>query len=56
MFNLHKYIPSEALPRELGGDLDVVDKSWLYNALLEREQKQEQHKQLRVRTRSKYVY
>lgn len=30
------------LPLELGGDLKVVDKSWLYNALLEREIKEEQ--------------
>ena len=39
MFNLQKFIYPDVLPRELGGDHTIVDKSWLYNALLERELK-----------------
>lgn len=44
MFALQKYIKPEALPIELGGDMNIPDKSWLYNALLERELKKEQNR------------
>ncbi|XP_002160878.1 clavesin-1 [Hydra vulgaris] len=37
LFELQNYIKADALPRELGGDLLITDKSWLYKALLEKE-------------------
>ena len=41
MFGLQKYITPQVLPLELGGDQNITDKSWLYNALLERELKKD---------------
>lgn len=41
MLAIQKYITPRALPIELGGDMNIPDKSWLYNALLERDLKKE---------------
>jgi len=41
MLAVQKYITPRALPIELGGDMNIPDKSWLYNALLERDLKKE---------------
>ena len=34
---LQKFVHRDVVPRELGGNYTIVDKSWLYKALLERE-------------------
>ena len=39
MFALQRFMHGDVVPRELGGNYTIVDKSWLYNALLEREVK-----------------
>ena len=55
MFNIHKYIHPEVLPRDLGGDLMLIDKSWLYNALYEREIKQGRNDKRMVSKRNKVL-
>ena len=37
LFALQRFIHGDVVPREVGGNYTIVDKSWLYNALLERE-------------------
>jgi len=55
MFGLQKYITPQVLPLELGGDQNITDKSWLYNALLERELKKDHHGRNRKR-RKHFAY
>ena len=51
MLKIQRYIHADVLPIELGGDFIIPDKSWLYNALHEREVLHEK----RSRSRSKKI-
>lgn len=56
IMELQRYIHPDALPRELGGDLTVPDKSWLYNALHERELLQEKIQRKKSKRHKKFKY
>lgn len=54
MLKIQRYIHADVLPIELGGDFIIPDKSWLYNALYEREVLDE--KKTRNRSRKNRVF